>query len=143
MCVCIVEDMAAGGEHSLVKREGQVWSAGGCGLGWCRLYDLGHELFGWRRVPILEPVVAMHAGYYHNLCLGASGAVFSWGCGTFVDGGLDGVIPALGQGPLASDIGKMPGQVCGLVEKATAVSGGRRTVHYLMPMPSYLPVVLV
>ena len=94
-------------------------------------------------MPILEPVVAMHAGYYHNLCLSASGAVFSWGCGVFVDGGLDGVIPALGQGPLASDIGKMPGQVCGLVEKATAVSGGRRTVHYLMPMSSYLSVVLV
>ena len=94
-------------------------------------------------MPILEPVVAMHAGYYHNLCLSASGAVFSWGCGVFVDGGLGGVIPALGQGPLASDIGKMPGQVCGLVEKATAVSGGRRTVHYLMPMSSYLSVVLV
>ena len=47
--------------------------------------------------PESEPIRLFHAGYYHNLAVGFNtGSLYSWGCGTFTDGGMDGVIPALG-----------------------------------------------
>ena len=54
----------------------------------------------------------MAAGYYHNLALGAkSGKIFSWGCGTFLDGQNDGCKPALGQGLETLDVGALPSHV--------------------------------
>jgi alpha-tubulin suppressor-like RCC1 family protein len=74
------------------------------------LQDLNSDLFRWRPVPLPnnEPVRLMHASYYHNLAVGAStGKLHSWGCGTFTEGGLDGVIPALGPNA-SSDQGSLP-----------------------------------
>jgi len=89
----------AGGEHTLARtNSGTLLSAGACGLGWCRSLAMVPSLFGWRSVNIPEPITTVHASYYHNLAIGNSGKLYSWGCGTFVDGNNDGVIPALGQG---------------------------------------------
>ena len=56
-----------------------------------------------------------HASYYHNLALSEDGrTLFSWGCGAFPGGGLDGVIPALGRsttGKLPSDRGEEPTKI--------------------------------
>ena len=53
--------------------------------------------YGWRKVDINEPVSKLYASYYHNLAVGENtGSLYTWGCGTFVDGKNDGVIPALG-----------------------------------------------
>lgn len=100
----------AGGEHSLHKtKEGKLKSSGACGLGWCRHESLNPSLFQFRNVPIPEPIRQVHASYYHNLALGKnSGRLYSWGCGTFTEGNLDGVIPALGQGKDGKDIGGFP-----------------------------------
>ena len=98
----------AGGEHSLVEtKDGRVWSAGACGLGWCRAKDMVKELFGWREVKLPEPVVSTIASFYHNLAIGRSGKLWAWGCGTFTDGKNDGVIPALGPCTL-EDLGAAP-----------------------------------
>jgi hypothetical protein len=52
----------AGGEHTLARNAaGAVFSAGACGVGWCRLKDFSASLCGWRRVPIPEPVSKFHA----------------------------------------------------------------------------------
>lgn len=62
-----------------------------------------------------EPIAFMAAGYYHNLAVGANtGNVFSWGCGTFLEGSEDGCKPALGQGLKALDVGGLPKQVMSL-----------------------------
>eukprot|EP00550_Attheya_septentrionalis_P007856 CAMPEP_0198287000 /NCGR_PEP_ID=MMETSP1449-20131203/5953_1 /TAXON_ID=420275 /ORGANISM="Attheya septentrionalis, Strain CCMP2084" /LENGTH=394 /DNA_ID=CAMNT_0043984883 /DNA_START=94 /DNA_END=1278 /DNA_ORIENTATION=- len=99
----------AGGEHTLYKtRKGEVFSAGACGLGWCRLDPMCESLFRWRSVQIPEPVKLLYPSYYHNLAVGSNtGKLYTWGCGTFTDGGMDGVIPALGPGK-ASDRGELP-----------------------------------
>lgn len=122
----------AGGEHTVVRDDtGSLFSAGACGIGWCRLKEFDASLYGWRRVSIPEPVSKFHASYYHNLAIGAkSGAVWSWGCGTFVDGNMDGVIPALALGPLAAklahnaDRGGAPTKAEGILERAVDVTGG-------------------
>jgi hypothetical protein len=71
--------------------------------------------------------------YYHNLGIGAnSGKVWLWGCGTFTDGKLDGVIPALALGAAAAarlgdaaDRGGPPTEAVGLEgERAIDVTGG-------------------
>ena len=94
-------DADAGGEHTLSRSapsplffvvgiviqdhlsrsaSGAVFSAGGCGLGWCRLQEVTAALFGWRKVPIAEPIANIAACYYHNLAIGArSRRVYSWG----------------------------------------------------------------
>jgi len=106
----MIAEAIAGGEHTLYKsKDGAVESAGACGLGWCRLLSLNPSLFRFRAVPLPEPASLVHASYYHNLAVGQrSGLLYSWGCGTFTEGGLDGVIPALGQGKYAEDIGASP-----------------------------------
>jgi len=122
----------AGGEHTLYKSKNgsSLESTGACGLGWCRLESLNPSLFKFRNVTIPEPVSLIHASYYHNLAVGKlSGSLYSWGCGTFVEGGLDGVIPALGQGKEARDIGGGPKVVkftpkLNLNEKIKAITGG-------------------
>jgi alpha-tubulin suppressor-like RCC1 family protein len=99
----------AGGEHSLIcDKLGSVYSVGACGVGWNRLKNVTAELFAWRAVPFPEQVIDIKAGYYHNLAIGKSGSVYSWGCGTFVDGNNDGMIPALGQGSNCTDLGENP-----------------------------------
>jgi alpha-tubulin suppressor-like RCC1 family protein len=79
----------------------------------------------------------MHAGYYHNLAVGAStGKLYSWGCGTFTESdSLDGVIPALGP-HAKTDRGEAPtvvsfsqsndddDDVIGPNEKIRGISGG-------------------
>ena len=137
------EAAEAGGEHTLVRTaSGAVLSAGACGLGWCREVAgaLGPALFGWRAVPLPEPASAIHASYYHNLALGArTGTLYSWGCGTFVGGNMDGVIPALGPADCGEgdrdggrpDRGGAPQPVAlpqtsaaSAAERAVALSGG-------------------
>jgi alpha-tubulin suppressor-like RCC1 family protein len=82
-------------------------------------------LFGWRAVALPEPATKFYASYYHNLAIGSkTGSVYSWGCGTFIDGNNDGIIPALGQGNNAKDTGAMPQKVLGITEGAVAVDGG-------------------
>ena len=105
------QSAVAGGEHTIYRSPtGHLFSAGACGLGWCRNLPTSLSLFGFRRVAsISEPVRLFHAGYYHNLAVGASsGKLYSWGCGTFCDGGLDGSIPAFGRGVHAEDVGGPP-----------------------------------
>lgn len=123
----------AGGEHTLHKTSGgKIRSAGACGLGWCRQLPLDSSLFKFRPVHIPSHVKLVYASYYHNLALVESGKLYSWGCGTFTEGNLDGVIPALGQGRLASDVGKAPTEVTlplkkdekGNVEKVVDITGG-------------------
>ena len=106
----MVGEATAGGEHTLYKsKDGALASTGACGLGWCRLLSLNPSLFRFRAVPLPEHASLVHASYYHNLAVGrTSGSLYSWGCGTFTEGGLDGVIPALGQGRNAEDIGGLP-----------------------------------
>ena len=111
----------AGGEHTLARtNSGAILSAGACGLGWCRSLAMVPTLFGWRTVNIPEPITTLHAAYYHNLAIGHSGKLYSWGCGTFVDGNNDGVIPALGQD--REDRGESPSLVHDV--HAIAISGG-------------------
>ena len=101
---------SAGGEHSLfLHKDGRLFSAGGCGLGWCRLDELSASLLKWRPVNLPEAVSAVHAGYYHNLAVGASsGKLYTWGCGTFTEpNSLDGVVPALGP-HATTDRGEFP-----------------------------------
>ncbi|GMH96306.1 hypothetical protein TrVE_jg3718 [Triparma verrucosa] len=102
----------AGGEHSLFLDRTGLYSAGACGLKWNRSSNLTPSLFGWRKVMMDEPVAFMAAGYYHNLALGAkSGKIFSWGCGTFLEGQNDGCKPAMGQGLETLDVGDLPNPV--------------------------------
>ncbi|GMH49374.1 hypothetical protein TL16_g07190 [Triparma laevis f. inornata] len=104
--------ISAGGEHSLFLHGTNLYSAGACGLSWNRSNSLSPNLFGWRKVMMSEPIAFMAAGYYHNLAVGANtGNVFSWGCGTFLEGSEDGCKPALGQGLKALDVGGLPKQV--------------------------------
>ena len=119
----------AGGEHSLLlTAKGQVYSAGACGLGWCRNIPLLQGLFGWRAASFPAKIASIHASYYHNLGITDAGKVYSWGCGTFVDGNNDGSIPALGpQGK--GDLGEQPVEVpliakSGVSLKAKQVTGG-------------------
>lgn len=105
----------AGGEHTLYEdKRGNLFSAGACGLGWCRLLPLTRSLFDWQKVTLPngnEPVRLFHPSYYHNLAVGAStGKLYAWGCGTFVEGGNDGVIPALGPNA-GEDRGGLPVEV--------------------------------
>ncbi|KAG7371989.1 chromosome condensation regulator RCC1 [Nitzschia inconspicua] len=108
--------VSAGGEHTLIQRggDGRLFSAGACGLGWCRRHPLNDALFALRQVQFAnaateETCRLFHASYYHNLAVGANtGKLYTWGCGTFTDGGMDGVIPALGQGHSAEDVGEGP-----------------------------------
>lgn len=121
----------AGGEHSLVRDPtGRLFSAGGCGLGWCRLEELAPSLMEWRPVPIPEAVSSIyHAGYYHNLAVGQqTGKLYSWGCGTFASQDdtaqtLDGIIPALGPNA-TTDRGEAPRPVPIPDERIVGVSGG-------------------
>jgi len=101
----------AGGEHSLYlsPKNSKLYSTGACGLGWCRLHPLTTNLFAFRPVLIPEPITHVHASYYHNLAVTSNNHLYSWGCGTFVEGGGDGVIPALG-GSL-EDLGGLPQRV--------------------------------
>lgn len=89
----------AGGEHSLLWYPGatskELFSVGACGLGWCRNLALYRDLFGFRPVPIPQPTL-VYASYYHNLAVDSNNKLYTWGCGTFIEGGMDGVIPALG-----------------------------------------------
>ena len=118
---------AAGGEHSLYReKNGRLWSVGGCGLGWCRLHELSASLLSWRPVNLPEAVTMMHAGYYHNLAVGAkSGQLYSWGCGTFTEGNsLDGVVPALGP-HATTDRGEAPQTVAlPTKERIAGITGG-------------------
>ena len=115
--------VSAGGEHTLYARHDtaatatigmpsgkRLYSTGACGLGWCRLLPMTPGLFWFQPVPLPEPVRLFFASYYHNLAVGKdTGRLYSWGCGTFTDGDLDGVIPALGQGTAnAEDKGGLP-----------------------------------
>jgi alpha-tubulin suppressor-like RCC1 family protein len=93
----------AGGEHTLVHRAGRVLSGGACGLGWNRTRAVGADEHHWKEAPLPESISSVFAGYYHNLAVGASGKLYSWGCGTFTEGGGDGIIPALGQVVTLSD----------------------------------------
>jgi hypothetical protein len=96
---------SAGGEHTLFydSKTKSLFSAGACGLGWCRNYPLNAALFHLQKVKLGEskPCQLFHASYYHNLAVDATkGQLYTWGCGTFVDlakdgtPNLDGVIPA-------------------------------------------------
>mmetsp|Transcript_28349 Transcript_28349/g.46920 ORF Transcript_28349/g.46920 Transcript_28349/m.46920 type:complete len:418 (-) Transcript_28349:12-1265(-) len=105
----------AGGEHTLVEtKDGNIYSAGACGLGWCRELPFAKDLFGFRPVPFSRQqstlkLKSFHASYYHNLAVSQDGkTVYAWGCGTFPEGGLDGVIPALGPAAKNSDRGEPP-----------------------------------
>ena len=114
----------AGGEHSIIRtRSGGVVSAGACGLGWCRGEKLTEALFGWRRVVFPEPIRSVHASYYHNLSISENGTLWSWGCGTFIDGNNDGIIPALGSAQ-SEDRGGQPQVVPGIQGRAVSLSGG-------------------
>jgi len=103
----------AGGEHSLFQNsKGHLFSTGACGLGWSRLSDVDpSSLAHWRRVPLPEPCASFFPSYYHNLAIGQeTQKLYTWGCGTFVEGGLEGVVPALG--PHAhTDVGDPPQHV--------------------------------
>lgn len=121
----------AGGEHSLVlTSEGKVYSAGACGLGWCRNMKMLTNLFGWRpvQIPISERVISIYPSYYHNLLISNSGKLYTWGCGTFLDGKNDGCIPALGR-PTLEDLGALPKHI-NLISstssslKAVQITGG-------------------
>ena len=113
----------AGGEHSLVLSvDGKIFSAGACGLGWCRNLPLLSKLFSWRSVKIPERVTSIYPSYYHNLAITQNGKVFSWGCGTFVDGKRDGCIPAMGTFH-TTDVGEDPKEVL-LPSEALQISGG-------------------
>eukprot|EP00466_Bigelowiella_natans_P018094 jgi/Bigna1/138530/aug1.45_g13238 len=114
----------AGGEHTLLKdARGQVFSAGACGLGWCRNMPMAASLFGWRKALLPEPAKKVIGGYYHNLAIGLlTGSVYSWGCGTFVEGRAEGSKPALGQGIDVKDLGEQPRLV-------KSISGSDLPVH--------------
>ena len=110
---------SAGGEHTLFydSKTKSLFSAGACGLGWCRNYPLNEALFHLRKVKLGEskPCRLVHASYYHNLAVDATkGQLYTWGCGTFVDHAkdgtpnLDGVIPALGPRANTTDLGEPP-----------------------------------
>jgi alpha-tubulin suppressor-like RCC1 family protein len=127
--------VSAGGEHTLIRQRddngSSLFVAGACGLGWCRNHPLNDALFGLRKVAFSqdgmdEPCSLFHASYYHNLAVGArSGKLYTWGCGTFTEGGLDGVIPALGQGSDAQDVGNPPKAIeMPTNDPIRAISGG-------------------
>lgn len=105
----------AGGEHSLylTPSNSKLYSTGACGLGWCRLLPLTPHLVTFRPVPLPStPITQIHASYYHNLAVtNDDRRLYSWGCGTFVEGGGDGAIPALGHGNDAEDRGAVPRRV--------------------------------
>ena len=110
----------AGGEHTLFydSQSKSLYSAGACGLGWCRNYPINEALFRLRKVKLGESndsARLFHASYYHNLAVDSNqGRLYTWGCGTFVDTtkngkpNLDGVIPALGPRSRVSDRGEPP-----------------------------------
>ena len=112
---------SAGGEHTLFydSKTKSLFSAGACGLGWCRNYPLNAALFHLQKVKLgddSKPCRLFHASYYHNLAVDATqGQLYTWGCGTFVDlakdgtPNLDGVIPALGpRANTTTDLGEPP-----------------------------------
>ena len=119
-----VAQAVSGGEHTLLRLvNGTILSGGACGLGWCRMQDMHELLYGWREVGINEPVSKLYASYYHNLAVGGNtGSLYTWGCGTFVDGKNDGVIPALGPNSM-EDLGSAPARVP-IPGKVLDVSGG-------------------
>jgi len=132
----------AGGEHSLYfdKAKGELYSTGACGLGWCRLLPLHPDLFGFRKVLFSDNVVTkVHASYYHNLAVTKNNKLYSWGCGTFVEGNSDGVIPALGPG-VEEDKGKQPHQVLlpphKKIGSISQVTGGAYHSAVLLTSPS-------
>ena len=87
------------------------------------MQDMHELLYGWREVGINEPVSKLYASYYHNLAIGGdTGSLYTWGCGTFVDGKNDGVIPALGPDSV-EDLGSGPVRVP-IPGKVLEVSGG-------------------
>ena len=115
----------SGGEHTLIRTtNGVVYSSGACGLNWCRSKKMYSSLYGWRQVKPTLPVrfSHLHASFYHNLAISTTGTVYSWGCGTFVDGSNDGIIPALGPNTF-QDLGGPPVTVP-VPGKAVAVTGG-------------------
>ena len=121
----MVRQAISGGEHTLIRlANGTILSGGACGLGWCRMQDLNESLYGWRKVNgINENVSKVYASYYHNLAIGAqTGSLYTWGCGTFVDGNNDGVIPSLGPN-LKEDLGGPPAHVA-IPGKVLDISGG-------------------
>jgi len=100
----------AGGEHSLYfDKTGIIHSTGACGLGWCREFPVQKTHFGFSPVR-LEQARLVYASYYHNLAVSARNQLYIWGCGTFTEEGLDGVIPALGPG-IRTDRGEGPHHV--------------------------------
>ena len=116
-------EVHCGGEHSLfLRKDGAAFSTGACGLGWSRALDLAPSLFTWRRCVLPEPAKSLASGYYHNLAIGASGRVYSWGCGTFLEGYGDGCKPALGQGAACEDKGEPPSKIA--IEGAIAAACG-------------------
>tara|TARA_B100000795_G_scaffold242452_1_gene205752 strand:+ start:637 stop:1917 length:1281 start_codon:yes stop_codon:yes gene_type:complete len=120
-----IQNISAGGEHTLLHTtNGQILSAGACGLNWCRGKPMLPSLYGWRRVDgFPEFIKTIHASYYHNLAIGNTGTLYSWGCGTFIDGNNDGSIPALGNGN-CEDKGALPVVVTLPVGQAVAITGG-------------------
>ena len=52
-------------------------------------------------------MISIYPSYYHNLLISNSGKLYTWGCGTFLDGKNDGCIPALGR-PTLEDLGALP-----------------------------------
>ena len=116
----------AGGEHTLFydSEKKSLFSAGACGLGWCRNHPINEALFHLRKVELggsvsgSEPCGLFRASYYHNLAVDTRGQLYSWGCGTFVDAvkdgkpNLDGVIPALGlRANITTDLGEPPSPI--------------------------------
>ena len=112
----VVQQVVEGDRQSLPSSSSKLWSAGACGLGWCRDHPLNSSLYRLRQVRITSDsdddttvsaaattaTAAAHnpsysysdtsfsqvyASYYHNLAVGAqTGKLYSWGCGTFTDG---------------------------------------------------------
>lgn len=127
----------AGGEHTLFynSETKSLFSAGACGLGWCRNHPINEALFHLQKVELggsgsgsgngeSEPCRLFRASYYHNLAVDTRGQLYSWGCGTFVDAAkdgkvnLDGVIPAMGQRTNMTDLGEPPNPIALVLDDA-------------------------
>ncbi|GFH44681.1 hypothetical protein CTEN210_01155 [Chaetoceros tenuissimus] len=111
----------AGGDHTLhITFNGRVKSAGVCGLGWSGMHDhIYPSHFRFRQVYLPDSnIKQVYASYCHNLALGESGTLYSWGCGNFdyvnwslkvYENAESGIIPALGQGKrVYYDVGDNP-----------------------------------